>query len=158
MGFQWFSCIGMCATILEFIVQFFLRPWHPEYIPMFGNVPGFKSQALVVGTVIFSCAFTITIPSWANEKQPHVSVNKSVWSSAILSMIMKIAFAYLAAITYRNDNNSDNILSGTRHFFCHEWGFNQWLTFRPFFFDISPSSLPFLLLAVRLAKSHSDSQ
>jgi hypothetical protein len=60
MGFQWFSFIGMTLTLVEFVIQFFLMDWHPEYIPMWGNVSGAKSQALVLGTVVFSCAYAIS--------------------------------------------------------------------------------------------------
>ena len=82
--------------------------WVPSRVPLVGSLIG---QANVIGTVIFMSAFVTTIPSWVNEKQPHVSINKSIWSSTLTSNLIKLSFGYLAAITYVNKNHSSNILN-----------------------------------------------
>ena len=52
--------------------------WH---IPAVNNDAKTGSQAAVLGTVLFNFGFVTTVPSWVNEKKPHVSVNKVVWVS-----------------------------------------------------------------------------
>jgi len=82
--------------------------WDASRVPVVGSLIG---QANVIGTVIFMSAFVTTIPSWVNEKQPHVGINKSIWSSTLTSNFIKLSFGYLAAITYVNKSNSSNILN-----------------------------------------------
>jgi hypothetical protein len=53
----------------------------------------------------------LLVPSWVNEKKPKVNTNLTVWLPAVFSTVAKIAFGYLAAITYRNEQHSDNILN-----------------------------------------------
>jgi hypothetical protein len=36
---------------------------------------------IMAGTILFNFGFVTTVPSWVNEKKPHVSVNKTVWIS-----------------------------------------------------------------------------
>jgi hypothetical protein len=84
---------------------------------------------LVLGVVSFSWAYIITgtkssiglendslshqlVPSWVNEKQHHVSVNKTVWISTLIGCFLKFSFGYLAAIAFINKSGSPNILNG----------------------------------------------
>jgi hypothetical protein len=53
------------------------------------------------------------VPSWVNEKMDKVSVNKSVWGSTVISLLMQFVFGYFAAITFRNPKQNSNILNGT---------------------------------------------
>jgi len=109
MGFQWFSFVTMLGTIAEFCIQFWALNWNFALAPAWGH--GFDGQALVLGVVAFSWAFVITIPSWVNEKQGYVSVNKSVWGSTFLALVIKLVFGYLAAVSLRNDKENANILN-----------------------------------------------
>eukprot|EP01043_Picozoa_sp_COSAG02_P050870 COSAG02_NODE_5282_length_4473_cov_3.860768_5_plen_149_part_00 len=52
--------------------------WH---IPAVNTDAKTGSQAAVLGTILFNFGFVTTVPSWVNEKKPHVSVNKTVWIS-----------------------------------------------------------------------------
>jgi hypothetical protein len=83
--------------------------WDVSRVPVFGSA--LSGQANVIGTIVFMSAFVTTVPSWVNEKMPHVSINKSIWSSTITSNIIKMSFGYLAAITYANRSHSSNILN-----------------------------------------------
>jgi hypothetical protein len=108
MWFQWFSLVALFASCGLFIWDYLQLPLHFEQVPMWNS--GFDNQAQVLGVVIFSYAFVITVPSWINEKAPNVSTNKSVWYSCFVGMFLKGSIGYLAAITYPNMANNANIL------------------------------------------------
>jgi len=57
-------------------------------IPMINDAAGFGSQAGVLGTILFNFGFVTTVPSWVNEKKPEVSVNKTVWMSTALCLVI----------------------------------------------------------------------
>lgn len=86
--------------------------WNTERVPVFGT---FIGQANVIGTVIFMSAFVTSIPSWVNEKKPHVSINKSIWSSTLTSNFIKLSFGYFAGITYRTSKSSNILNVISRH-------------------------------------------
>lgn len=86
--------------------------WNTDRVPLFGS---FIGQANVIGTVIFMSAFVTSVPSWVNEKKPHVSINKSIWSSTLTSNLIKASFGYLAGITYRTSSSSNILNVISRH-------------------------------------------
>jgi len=53
-------------------------------LPAVNTNPDTGTQAAVLGTILFNFGFVTTVPSWVNEKKPHVSVNKSLWVSTTL--------------------------------------------------------------------------
>jgi len=80
----------------------------------FGTVEYFsKNCQEVVGVVMFNFAFVTTIPSWINIKKKEVSVQKSLWTSTITSVIIYILIGYTAAISFKKDTKGEklNILS-----------------------------------------------
>jgi hypothetical protein len=98
MIFQWASLVGLIVFTSEFFVQFTLNlvpgtRWDDED-PTWGpdKVPAFKwsGQYQVLGMAIFAYAYVTTIPSWANEKVPSVSINSSVWWPAVVGTLMKL--------------------------------------------------------------------
>ena len=49
-----------------------------------GGVASQLSQyGSVVGVVLFNYALTVSLPSWLNEKQDHVSVPRTIWGSVV---------------------------------------------------------------------------
>jgi len=63
---------------------------------------------------MFNFAFVTTIPSWINIKKKEVSVQKSLWTSTITSVIIYILIGYSAALSFKdkaNENTTLNILS-----------------------------------------------
>ena len=108
MWFQWFSLVALFGSCGLFIWDYLQLPLHFEQVPVWNS--GFDDQAQVLGVVIFSYAFVITVPSWVNEKAPGVSTNRSVWYSCFVGMFLKGSIGYLAAITYPNMANNSNIL------------------------------------------------
>ena len=77
----------------------------------YGNVPAVgKDMSQVLGTIVFNYAYVTTIPSCFNEKKPHVSINTSMWSSAILSFVLFMFLGVLGAWSYHY-SPSDDVLS-----------------------------------------------
>eukprot|EP01127_Copromyxa_protea_P014462 TRINITY_DN4031_c0_g1_i1.p1 TRINITY_DN4031_c0_g1~~TRINITY_DN4031_c0_g1_i1.p1 ORF type:complete len:537 (+),score=66.73 TRINITY_DN4031_c0_g1_i1:170-1612(+) len=110
MWFQWFSFLGMLATLAEFFIQFATMPCNFDWVPLWGQHP-LEGEAMVLGVISFSCAFVITIPSWVNEKMDNVSINRSVWAASTIGVVIKFVFGWFAAITYRNSKQNANILN-----------------------------------------------
>ena len=70
-------------------------------IPMVNSDPNFGSQAGVLGTILFNFGFVTTIPSWVNEKKPSVSVNKTVWLSSFLCILIFFAIGIPGAMGFK---------------------------------------------------------
>ena len=118
MSFQNFSLVLLLITTGGFVWQFLQLPIHPEWCPAVrsdnitkakashgGEDPNFmesvmQNQAIVLGIVVFSYAFVITVPSWVNAKVNNVSVNAAIWSSTATGFVMKLCVGLLAALTY----------------------------------------------------------
>lgn len=77
-----------------------------------------SGQGAVVGIAVFAYAYIVTIPSWINEKQPHVNVNAAMWVPATLGLVMKVLTGLLGAWAFAlilpdgtPRSQSDDILS-----------------------------------------------
>ena len=53
-----------------------------------------------LGVVIFNFAFCVTVPSWLNEKAPHVSVNTVFWTSTTTATVLYTAVGVLGALAF----------------------------------------------------------
>eukprot|EP00493_Phyllostaurus_siculus_P009773 UN09904 len=60
------------------------------------------SQAAVLGTILFNFGFVTTVPSWVNEKKPHVSVNKSLWYATISCVAVFFLVGIPGAISFQD--------------------------------------------------------
>jgi len=58
------------------------------------------SQAGILGTVLFNFGFVTTVPSWVNEKRPHVSVNRTLWLSTTFCIAVYIAVGAAVAAAF----------------------------------------------------------
>ncbi len=76
--FLTFICWGIWIAASLDSPAFQEGTWH---IPAINTDAKTGSQAAVLGTILFNFGFVTTVPSWVNEKKPHVSVNKTVWIS-----------------------------------------------------------------------------
>jgi len=56
----------------------------------------------IFGSVMSNFAFVITVPSWCNEKKPHVSVNGTIWLSIIVCVVIYGSLGFLAAAVFGN--------------------------------------------------------
>jgi len=102
---QLISFIVLVVLMGEFVGQFIYMGLDYSRVPAFGG-----SYGQLVSIFIFSWAFVMFIPSWVNEKRPDVSVNKVVWTAALVSFLGYIAIGLLAAFAFK-DLHSDDILS-----------------------------------------------
>jgi amino acid permease len=90
------------ATLFVLLSQFYFEFWERGY-DYVDTVPWFGTDfSQLAGVVLFNYAFSITVPSWLSEKMPHVSVNKTIWTSTILSSGIYISFGILAACSFEN--------------------------------------------------------
>jgi len=106
------------ATLFVLLAQFYHEFWvrgfvYADTVPWFG-----EDYTQLAGVVLFNYAFSITVPSWLNEKLPEVSVNKTIWTSSLLSSVIYISFGLLAASSFENAGaNLLILLSSTKvHF------------------------------------------
>ena len=104
IGQQLASFWVLCATCVLFSAVFLARGLEARRVPAVGDEFG-----NVLGVIIFNFAFCVTVPSWLNEKRPHVRVNRTIWSSTIASTVGYILFGLLGALAY--DNVDDNLLN-----------------------------------------------
>jgi len=90
------------AILFVLLSQFFFEFWERGY-DYVDTVPWFGTDfSQLAGVVLFNYAFSITVPSWLSEKMPHVSVNRTIWTSTILSSGIYISFGLLAACSFEN--------------------------------------------------------
>ena len=69
-------------------------------IPALNGNPATGSQAAVLGTILFNFGFVTTVPSWVNEKKPHVSVNKTVWLSTFCCNLVFFAIGVVGCMAW----------------------------------------------------------
>ncbi|EDQ86967.1 uncharacterized protein MONBRDRAFT_27795 [Monosiga brevicollis MX1] len=58
-------------------------------------------QAGVIGTVLFNYGFVTTVPSFINEKKPHVSVNKVTWVATFICVVVFMVMGLPGAFAFR---------------------------------------------------------
>lgn len=67
---------------------------------MVNSDPHTGSQAGVLGIILFNFGFVTTVPSWINEKRPHVSTNRALWLSTTLCIIVFFCVGLPGAIGF----------------------------------------------------------
>jgi len=91
------SFVFLVVLMTEFIVQFCLQLHEttpsPDKVPAFGD-----NYAQVVSIFIFTWAYPMFVPSWANEKKDHVSINRTIWVSGIASWVGYVGIGLLCAL------------------------------------------------------------
>lgn len=98
------------ATLFVLLTQFYYEFLQRGFAYM-ASVPWFGSDvSQLAGVVLFNYAFSITVPSWLNEKLPAVNVNQIIWTSTILSSIIYISFGSLAAFSFEHAGSNLLIL------------------------------------------------
>lgn len=99
----------MCIMILEWVVDF-------AFVGLdFGRVKAFSTnQSQVLGTIVYNYAFVTSVPSWVNEKDKNVSINKSIWWSTILSTLFFFIIGLGGGLAFKFGKNED-ILDAINH-------------------------------------------
>lgn len=75
--------------------------WAIPTIPAVNDNPVAGSQAAVLGTILFNFGFVTTVPSWVNEKKPHVSVNRTVWISTFCCNLIFFVIGIIGCMAFR---------------------------------------------------------
>eukprot|EP00045_Choanoeca_perplexa_P005989 m.50187 g.50187 ORF g.50187 m.50187 type:complete len:387 (-) comp13400_c0_seq1:487-1647(-) len=70
-------------------------------IPAIASGNAWNSQAGVIGTVLFNFGFVTTVPSFVNEKKPNVSVNRVVWLSTLICIIVFVVMGIPGAMAFQ---------------------------------------------------------
>jgi hypothetical protein len=78
---------------------------HTGTLPVWGS-----DQTSVVGTLLFNFTFVTSIPSWANEKKPGVSVSRSINGTTALGTLIFLLLGVLGAMTFNFDDNTSDLL------------------------------------------------
>ncbi|KAG0276805.1 hypothetical protein BGZ95_007009 [Linnemannia exigua] len=98
------SFILILLIVTQWIVTFITHGLDTSLVPVIG-----EDISQTFGTILFNYAFITTIPSWANAKQPNVSIHKTVsWSVGITTSIY-ILVAILGGMAYQIPSNSSLI-------------------------------------------------
>lgn len=69
-------------------------------LPAINTHPVTGSQAGVIGNILFNFGFVTTVPSWINEKEEKVKVNKSLWLSTSLCIIIYLLIGLPGAYVF----------------------------------------------------------
>jgi hypothetical protein len=96
------SVLVVLFCVVEFMFNFISRGLHWENVPVVNT----DFQQLL-GVFIFSLGFASMVPSWANQKQPHVSPRVVIWGSSVVVMILNFALPLMAAFAYPNLKTDD---------------------------------------------------
>eukprot|EP01132_Coremiostelium_polycephalum_P002447 gene2447-3022_t len=77
-------------------------------LPTIGTASGISK---IMGNVMFNYAYITTIPSWVNESDPKVNINKSIWKSTLISTLIFISIGIFGALAFKQISSSQDILS-----------------------------------------------
>ncbi|KAI7827514.1 hypothetical protein BC939DRAFT_378198, partial [Gamsiella multidivaricata] len=101
---QLLSFILILLIVLQWIVTFCLHGLDSTLVPAVGS-----DISQTFGTILFNYAFVTTVPSWANAKQPNVSIHKTVgWGVGITTIIYAVV-AILGGMAYQISSDSSLI-------------------------------------------------
>ncbi|KAF8954706.1 hypothetical protein BGZ46_002840 [Entomortierella lignicola] len=98
------SFILILLIVLQWIVTFCMQGLDTTLVPAVGS-----DVSQTFGTVLFNYAFITTVPSWANAKQPNVSIHKTVGWGVGITTVIYILIAILGGMAYEIPSNSSLI-------------------------------------------------
>ena len=90
-----YICIAWLAEFGEMGLDF-----SESSVPAFGDDVGGQ-----VGNILFNYAYIVTIPSWVNEKDPSVSIHRSIWSSLSLGILSFVLIGWFGAAAFQGDQS-----------------------------------------------------
>jgi amino acid permease len=75
--------LGLVFCVVTWLAQFlFVSGIDTSLTPAVGDYSSWGSS---ISLIVFNFGFTLTVPSWINEKEPSASTSSSVWVSVIIS-------------------------------------------------------------------------
>ncbi|CAG8549609.1 16552_t:CDS:2, partial [Dentiscutata heterogama] len=99
------SFVGLIAILAAWFITFFKHGLTPSYVPDFGD-----DMSQVIGTVLFNYAFIVTVPSWVNDLDPKVPIQKSVFYSILIATLNYVLLGIIGGMAFPIDKNSDIIV------------------------------------------------
>jgi hypothetical protein len=100
--------ITIVCWIIWFVACFFSESFsdangtHNWTIPAIKSGESWTSQAGVLGNILFNFGFVTTVPSWVNEKKPGVNLNKAVWLSSFLCIVIFFAIGIPGCMAFQD--------------------------------------------------------
>jgi hypothetical protein len=88
-----FGCL--LVLLSKFSSEFIIRGFEDSPVKWWGS-----DVTQLAGVVLFNYAYSITVPSWLNEKAPDVSVNRTIWGATTLATVIYIGFGLMGAMTF----------------------------------------------------------
>eukprot|EP01038_Epipyxis_sp_PR26KG_P009537 gene9537-12845_t len=104
---QIFSFIAFVVFFAQFSNEFISKGFNYS-IPLYG-----EDISQLAGVILFNFAFSITVPSWLNEKKPIVSTNKLIWTSTIVMSSCYILFGTMATMSFQRVTQNFLVLLGS---------------------------------------------
>ncbi|KAG0298133.1 hypothetical protein BGZ98_000306 [Dissophora globulifera] len=101
---QLVSFVLILLIVLQWIVTFFIHGLDTALVPTVGS-----DISQTFGNILFNYAFITTVPSWANAKQPSVSIHKTVSWGVGITTIIYVMVAILGGMAYQIPANSSLI-------------------------------------------------
>ncbi|KAG0053904.1 hypothetical protein BGZ83_000217 [Gryganskiella cystojenkinii] len=95
------SFILILLIVLQWIVTFFIHGLDTDLVPVVGS-----DISQTFGTILFNYAFITTVPSWANAKQPSVSIHKTVGWGVGTTTVLYLLVAIIGGMAFQIPNNS----------------------------------------------------
>jgi len=92
----------LLLIFIEWFVNFFMVGLEASRVPIIA-----ANQSQVLGTIIFNYAFVITVPSWVNEKNKDVSIQKTIWTATGTATAFYISIGLLGAYAFDYGPNQD---------------------------------------------------
>ncbi|KAF9430271.1 hypothetical protein BGZ94_007641 [Podila epigama] len=98
------SFVLILLIVLQWIVTFFTHGLDTSLVPVIG-----PDISQTFGTILFNYAFITTVPSWANAKQPSVSIHKSLGWSVGVTTVIYLCVAIIGGMAFHIPANSSLI-------------------------------------------------
>lgn len=102
IGVQSACTIIQTCIFIKWIITFFMRGFTASAVPAIGT-----QQASVLGQIVINYAFSVTVPSWCNEKRRSSNVNRTVWTAVLSSTLIYLSVGLLGGFSFPNLNDSD---------------------------------------------------
>eukprot|EP01064_Diplonema_japonicum_P025496 TRINITY_DN3691_c0_g2_i1.p1 TRINITY_DN3691_c0_g2~~TRINITY_DN3691_c0_g2_i1.p1 ORF type:complete len:599 (+),score=109.43 TRINITY_DN3691_c0_g2_i1:76-1797(+) len=116
--------VGAITIIGEWCIQAIVKGLDFNKDP--GSVPvAGTDMSTLFGSVLFNYAFVTTVPSWCNEKQVGVPINKSIWASSGLGTFLFFIIGICAAAAWDFSGDSDLLTVLTDSSTPGVWGLSR---------------------------------
>lgn len=94
---QLLSFFCLLVLLAQFSSEFIARGLDFSYLQWVG-----PDITQVAGVVLFNFAYSITVPSWLNEKAPEVNVNKTIWLSTTGATLIYLVFGMMGSMAFED--------------------------------------------------------